>query len=97
MSNINNLKEIKEIIFTYLDLKKDQVFIFGSRAQNNAKKFSDLDIGIVSNREIRGYILEEIKEKFEESDLPYIIDLVNFADVSKEFRKQAMQKLLPLN
>ena len=39
-------KEIKKLIFQFLDSKKHKAFIFGSRAVGKAKKYSDYDIGI---------------------------------------------------
>ncbi len=89
-------RKIKEIIFRFLDPKKYQVFIFGSRATNKAKKYSDYDIGIFGKKPIPWHILAEIEEMFEESDLPYKVDIVDFSLVSPDFKKIALSNIKKL-
>ncbi|OGK11611.1 hypothetical protein A2954_06695 [Candidatus Roizmanbacteria bacterium RIFCSPLOWO2_01_FULL_37_12] len=88
---------IRKIIFRFLDPKKDNVFIFGSRAFGGARKFSDIDIGVESKRKIDLKILSGIKDAFEESDIPYNVDIVDFAQTSKQFKKLAMSEVIKLN
>ena len=86
-------KEIKEIIFHFLDPKKYQVFIFGSRAAGKAKKYSDYDIGILGKEPVPWNMLAKIEEALEDSDLPYKVDIVDFALVSSGFKKVALSKI----
>ena len=97
MLNKNIIGQINKIVFRFLDPKRDKVFIFGSRASDKAMKFSDIYIGIETKRKIRGSTIEEIKELFEESDIPYTVDVVDFSDVSDKFKKVAKQKVIYLN
>lgn len=97
MLDKKTLSQIKKIIFQYLDYKKDKVFIFGSRAIGKSAKFSDIDIGIESKRKIPSHTLSEIKEEFEQSDIPYIVEVVDFSSVSTRFNKVAKQKIVSLN
>ena len=90
-------KEIKKIVFRYLDPSKDKIFVFGSRAIGDNRKFSDVDIGIESRRKISSDTVEDIKEAFEESNLPYTVDVVNFSSVTKRFKNVAKQKIIYLN
>ena len=89
-------REIKKIIFKFLDPKKYRVFIFGSRATGKAKKYSDYDIGIWGKRPVPLKIIGLIEEAFEESDLPYRVDIVDFSLVSPEFKKLALSKIKKL-
>ncbi len=89
-------EKIKEIIFRFLDPKQYQVFIFGSRANGKAEKFSDYDIGILGRKPVPGNIMIEIEEILEESDLPYRVDLVDFSLVSDNFKKIALSKIKEL-
>lgn len=91
------IKTLKEIIFHFLDSKKDKAFIFGSRAGNKAYKFSDIDIGIESPRKIPWHQLIAIEGAFEESDLPFTVDVVDFNAVSGKFKKLAKKKTISLN
>ena len=58
-------KEIKKIIFRFLNPKEYQIFIFGSRATRKAKKFSDYDIGIFGKKPVSFETLGLIDEAFE--------------------------------
>jgi predicted nucleotidyltransferase len=88
------LNKIKKIIFRYLNPKDCRVFIFGSWAEGTALKFSDIDIGV----EGKGpFSTLELEEAFENSDLPYLVEIVNFNHVSEKFKKVAKQKIIPLN
>ena len=89
--------QIKNILFKFLDPQKNKVFIFGSRAIGKARKFSDIDIGIKSEKEINTLLLSDIKEAFEESNIPYTVDVVDFSQVSDKFNEVAKQKIINLN
>ena len=97
MLDEKTINEIKKIIFKYVDGQKDKVFIFWSRATGDGRKFSDVDIGIKSTRELKGEILINIKDACEESNIPYNIDIVDFSNVSKEFSNLALKKIIKLN
>lgn len=84
-------KEIKNIISRHLDLKKYKIFIFGSRTTGKARKFSDYDVGVMGKIAIPLATMAKIKDSFEESDLPYIVDVVDFATVLKDFKKEALK------
>lgn len=88
------LEKVKKTIFGYLDPKKHKAFIFGSWVMGKAQKFSDIDIGIEGKEPIPRL---ELEEAFEESDLPYLVEIVNFNRVSAKFKKVAKQKIIPLN
>ena len=73
------------------------MFIFGSRATGGGRKFSDIDIGIKSKKQIDSLLLSDIKEAFEESNIPYTVDVVDFSHVSDRFRDISFQKIIYLN
>ena len=54
------------------------VYIFGSRVTGTALPHSDLDICIKSNAAVDVRILGQLKEKFENCDLPYIVDISDY-------------------
>lgn len=89
-------EKIKKIIFQFLDPKKYQVFIFGSRATGKAKKFSDYDVGIWGKKTVPSATIVLIEEALEESDLPYRVDIVDFSLVSSKFRNIALSKVKKL-
>lgn len=59
-------------------------YAFGSRARGNPKKFSDLDICFFDNIPLN--VVIQIEDDFEESDLPYKVDIVDWNKCSDDFR-----------
>ena len=98
MDQTQALKKIQQIIFDHLFNYEYEVFLFGSRASGESHhKYANFDIGIKSNNEIPFNIYSKIITQFEDSNIPYIIDLVDFNAVSDDFRQVAMQHTITLN
>ena len=75
-----HLKIVKGILSKY----PYSFYAFGSRAKGNAKKFSDLDLCFFDD--ISLHTLSKITEDFEESDLPFKVDIVNWDQCKETFR-----------
>ena len=69
-----------------------EVRAFGSRCKGTSKKYSDLDLAIVGNEKIDSNTILEIKEVFEESNLPYRVDVLGWNAISENFRKIINEK-----
>lgn len=93
----NEWQQVSAILQRYLP--QYEVWAFGSRVKGNAKAYSDLDLAIISDTSLPLALLAEVAEAFSESDLPWKVDLVDWATTSERFRQViAGQKLiLPLN
>jgi len=64
-----------------------EVWAFGSRVHGRClKKFSDIDLAIIADSPVDSDRLRELKEAFTESDLPYRVDVVDYASASQSFR-----------
>jgi predicted nucleotidyltransferase len=67
-------------------------FAFGSRVTGKNTKFSDLDLfyfaDIPSNERLR------LEEDFEESDLPFTVDLIDYNSCDAEFQNIILQHYL---
>jgi uncharacterized protein len=61
------------------------VIVFGSRVKGTESKFSDLDLCIKSK--ISTYEFESVKEAFENSDLSFKVDVVDYHRISDSFKK----------
>lgn len=64
-----------------------EVRAFGSRYKWTNKEFSDLDLAIVGEEKLDWRLVEGIKEAFQESDLPFRVDVLDWHKVSNEFRE----------
>ncbi|CAD6493015.1 MAG: Nucleotidyltransferase domain protein [Candidatus Argoarchaeum ethanivorans] len=69
-----------------------QIVLFGSRARGDYAKTSDIDIGILPNGEINRKELILLREKVENSNIPYKVDVVNLSQTSKEFTEKALKE-----
>lgn len=70
-----------------------EVFAFGSRVSGRARKFSDLDLMIKAEGSIPWRTLADLREAFEDSDLPILVDVVDWNTCSQQFRSQVGETL----
>lgn len=63
------------------------VWAFGSRTTGQARKFSDLDLCIKADAPLGLDRASALAEAFAESDLPWKVDIVDWATTSESFRK----------
>jgi len=90
------LEMVKKILQKNLttDVK---VFVFGSRATEKVKKFSDLDLALFSAQKIPFSVFVKLSNDFEESDLPYKVDIIDLKAIDKNFRDKISKDLKELN
>ena len=62
------------------------VWAFGSRVMGKAKRFSDLDLALVSDRPLSKETIWALRESFSDSDLPFRVDVIDLASVSDDFK-----------
>ena len=63
-----------------------KVWVYGSRAKWTTLDSSDLDLALESKDKIDDKIIAQLKRDFEESNLPYEVDVVDIADVQSFFK-----------
>lgn len=73
------LKILKEYFGKY------SFYYYGSRIKGTFNKTSDLDILIRGNQEMPLRDLVELKEKFDESKLPYIVNFTDYNNIDEKF------------
>lgn len=64
-----------------------EVWAFGSRAKWKAKPYSDLDLAIITDKPLSLDVSASLSDEFSESDLPWRVDVVDWATTSESFRK----------
>jgi predicted nucleotidyltransferase len=69
------------------EIPEVEVWVFGSRASQTAKPYSDLDCVLVAEERIPESKLSHLKESFAKSNLPMVVDLVDWHALSPEFRR----------
>ncbi len=75
-------------------LKKNEInaYVFGSRSKNTAKKLSDLDLCLKEN--YNKSAVRKLQDAFEESDLPFKVDIVVWSELSESFKNHIENDLL---
>ena len=81
----DHLAIVKSILKQYLP--DYTVWAFGSRVTGTAKKYSDLDLTVISDTPLDFGLLGTVRDAFSESDLPFKVDVVDWAVASREFRE----------
>lgn len=81
----DHLEIVQGILKKYVPLC--EVWAFGSRAKWTAKEYSDLDLAIITDRPLSLDVSASLSDDFSESDLPWRVDVVDWATTSESFRK----------
>jgi predicted nucleotidyltransferase len=81
---------VKQILAKHLP---DQtVWVYGSRVKGTAHDGSDLDLVILNKNENSDPAsLLALRKTFSESDLPILIDILNWSDIPDSYKKEIRQ------
>ena len=84
---------VKQIVLKQVPNDAFAIFLFGSRAVRNAKPLSNIDIGILGTEPLPMIVKAHLDADLEESIVPFKIDLIDFYQVDKDFKKEALKKI----
>ena len=87
-----NKEFIIQTIVEKLEKKKVKIIMFGSVVAGSASSRSDVDLALDIGKPIDPAKIAFIKEAFEESHLPFDVDIIDLHRVSTEFRKIVLEK-----
>lgn len=90
MENIY-LQQLKQLVIDFLKDEDVSVILFGSMARKDNYLASDVDIGLIPYGKFNEKKLILLKEKIEESNIPYKVEIIDFSKVSEEFKKVALK------
>jgi predicted nucleotidyltransferase len=80
--------QLEYIVVTVVEPLAEQgavVYCFGSRARGEGQDFADLDLMVVSDVPLDS-VLGEIREALEESNFPFLVDLVEEKNFANAYR-----------
>jgi predicted nucleotidyltransferase len=86
--------QVKKIGLKILGGTEYKLGLFGSRVVGKPAKYSDLDVAVMGQTKIPGHILENLREAFENSDLPYRVDVVDLNRSSAQFKSQVLKEVV---
>jgi type I restriction enzyme, S subunit len=81
---LEELQEVRRIL--KIQVPEYEVWAFGSRLRSDARKYSDLDIAIITNEPLSLSTMADLVEAFDESDLVFKVDVVDWSTTSESFR-----------
>jgi uncharacterized protein len=73
-----------------------RVWVFGSRATGRARRYSDLDLAIDVGRRLTIDETAILREAFDECELPYRVDIVDWQAIDNRFRRLIDATRVPL-
>ena len=68
------------------------VVLFGSRARGDHLETSDIDIGLLLKGTMNKHKLTQLRERIEDSNIPYKVDVLDLSRTSEEFTERALRE-----
>ena len=85
------IERLKKLTLASLEGEKVKIVLFGSRARQEHRSTSDVDIGLIPYEAVNKKKLASLKDKVEELNIPYKVEIVDFSQVSADFKNEAMR------
>ncbi len=90
----DDLDQIRRQVLAGLADEDVSIALFGSQALGATHASSDVDIAVIPKGAWDQRKLTLLREKLEESNIPYKVDIVDFSFVSHEFRRLALESVI---
>ena len=87
-----SIQDLKSLIFETLKEENVTVILFGSRAREDFSRVSDIDVGILPGKNFDRRKLVFLKERIEDLNIPYTVDVVDLSKVSEVFKEKALRE-----
>ena len=88
---------ILQVLKDNIPQKAAKFYIFGSRAKENYKEYSDVDIAVkLPDKKLSADILGKILLEFNDSTLPYEVDVIDLNAIDEKFKNLIKNSLVEL-
>lgn len=84
---------LKKIIIHTIPREEYAVFLFGSRAAKNFHERSDIDVEIWGEQALSPILRYRLEEKIENSEIPFLVDIVDFYRVHGSFKNESLKQI----
>lgn len=82
---------LKDLVLKELKDQPVKIVVFGSRARGDQNVTSDVDIAIIPTNNFDKDKLTLLREKVEQLNIPYEVDIVNLKEAGETFRKEILK------
>jgi hypothetical protein len=91
------LRQLRRIVLSVFKPGQAGVYLYGSWATGKAHRGSDIDLAILPKRTLRPETMSLLREKIEESDIPYRVEVLDLTQTDSKFKKLVLKEGLPWN
>jgi predicted nucleotidyltransferase len=88
---LETIQGFKNFLKDFFQGKNVRIYLFGSRAKGSYTERSDIDIAVLSDKDI-SFELALLREIIENSNLPQTVDVIDLNTVDSEFREQILKE-----
>jgi len=81
------LEIIREIVNREIRDEHAELYLFGSRARGENRQTSDIDLALRSDTDLTSTLVR-LREKFEESLIPYEVDVLQLEKAGEAFQEE---------
>lgn len=92
MARARALQRVRTIAHEVLRGHAVRVYLFGSSVSGRVHRSSDIDLAIDPVGPLPPALLAELRERLEESDVPYDVDVVDLSKASPEIRASVQRE-----
>lgn len=83
-----DLDSARQIVLDALQGYRAKVWLFGSQATGQARRYSDIDVAILPLEPLPGITFFNIRDALEESDILRMVDVVDLSETDEKFLKR---------
>lgn len=92
ISTVPVLAEVRRIAQEVLWGKGIGLYLFGSWVRSQATKASDIDLAVDAPSPLPPGLLAQLREKLEESHIPYRVEIVDLRKTDNAFRQRVLNE-----
>ena len=87
-----SIQEARAIVRRVVGSLPVRVFLFGSRALGTSRPTSDIDLALLPNGPVPPDLVARLRDEFEDSAIPYPVDVVDLSQVDERFREKVLRE-----
>lgn len=89
----SKLEKYKKIIMPIIEkhVPNAKIILYGSRARGDFEEGADINIALDMDKKIDSWLVYALLLDLHDSDLPILFDVVDFAKVSEDFKKNILR------
>ena len=92
MNSLDEKTKHKIIALVSALIPEAHIHLFGSRARGKHAEFADIDIALDAEKPLSDVDVDEVKNVLRESNIMYIIDVVDFHQITDAMKREILKE-----